>query len=178
MSDIAAARAALAIPLQVLIRPRAGNFVYAAGELEEMIDAIGGAGAAGADGIVVGALTAAGRIDEPAMRRLLAAAAPLSVTFHRAFDSIADQLAALEVLVTLGIDRVLTSGGAPTAIAGADRLRQLVDAAAGRIVILAGGSVRPHDVAELVRRTGVTEVHARMDDDPGRAGELRIRLGR
>lgn len=178
MSEIAAARAAVTIPLHVLIRPRAGNFVFAADELELMVAEIGAAKSAGVDGIVAGVLTAAGQIDEPAMRRLLAAARPLTVTFHRAFDGIADQPAALEVLVAVGVDRVLTSGGASTALEGADRLRQLVDAAAGRITILAGGSIRPRNVAELVRRTGVTEVHARTDDDPGRAGALKRALRR
>lgn len=175
---MAAARAAIAIPLHVLIRPRVGDFVYTAGELREMVDAIGDANAAGADGVVIGALTTAGRIDEPAMRRLLAAARPLTVTCHRAFDGIADQPAALEVLVRLGVDRVLTSGGASTALEGADRLRQLVDAGAGRIVIMAGGGIRPANVAQVVRSSGVREVHARTDDDSSRAGELRIRLGR
>jgi copper homeostasis protein len=178
VSEMAAARAAIAIPLHVLIRPRVGDFVYTAGELREMVDAIGDANAAGADGVVIGALTTAGRIDEPAMRRLLAAARPLTVTCHRAFDGIADQPAALEVLVRLGVDRVLTSGGASTALEGADRLRQLVDAGAGRIVIMAGGGIRPANVAQVVRSSGVREVHARTDDDSSRAGELRIRLGR
>lgn len=180
VSGIAAARAVVAIPLHVLIRPRAGDFVYTAGELQEMIDAIGDASAAGADGVVIGALTAAGRIDEPAMRGLLAAARPLTVTFHRAFDDAADQPAALEVLVRLGVDRVLTSGGASTALEGADRLRQLVDAAAGRIVIMAGGGIRPANVAQVVRSSGVREVHARTDDDPERAWKLKrqMKLGR
>jgi copper homeostasis protein len=138
-----------------------------------MLDAIGAARAAGADGIVVGALTAGGEVDAAAMRRLLAASRPLAVTFHRAFDAVADQAAALGVLVSLGVDRVLTSGGAVTALAGADRLCNLVDLAEGRIVILAGGGIRPDNVAEVVRRSGVTEVHARMDDDPRRAQRLR-----
>ena len=157
----------------MLIRPREGDFVLGAGELELMAVEIGAAKAAGADGIVVGALTGSGAIDRPAVRRLVDAARPLTVTFHRAFDQVTDQVAALELLVALGVGRVLTSGGAPTALEGAGRLRELVEAAAGRIVIMAGGSVRPDNVAELVRRTGVMEVHARMDDDPCRARRLR-----
>lgn len=180
LDDIVATRAALHIPLHVLIRPRAGPFGYSPGEIDAMADAISAAKAAGADGVVIGALTPSGGIDDAAMRRLLALSRPLSVTFHRAFDEIADQPAAVAALGTLGVNRVLTSGGMPTALAGADRLRALVEAAAGRLAVMAGGSVRPENVAELVRRSGVAEVHARMDDAPGRAGELKrqILLGR
>lgn len=180
LAEIAAARAALRVPLHVLIRPRAGPFVYSPGEVDDMADAVTAAKAAGADGVVTGALTPSGGIDQAAMRRLLEVARPLSVTFHRAFDEIADQLAAIAELAAMGVDRVLTSGGMPTALAGADRLRALVQAAGGHLVVMAGGSVRPENVAELVRRSGVAEVHARMDDAPGRAGELKrqVKLGR
>lgn len=176
LADIVAARSVLSIPLHVLIRPREGTFVCSAAELEQMVAEIGAARAAGADGVVIGALTAGGAIDRPAMQRLVETARPLSVTFHRAFDEIADQPTALAGLMSLGVDRVLTAGRMSTALAGAAQLRRLVEAAAGRIVVMAGGSVRPENVLELVRLSGVTEVHARMDDDPGRAGALKRAL--
>jgi len=176
LADIVAARRALSIPLHVLIRPCKGAFGYSGAQFERMVAEIGAARAAGADGVVIGALTAASAIDRPAVQRLVATARPLSVTFHRAFDEIADQPTALTDLISLGVDRVLTAGGAPTALEGAVRLRELVDAAGGRIVVMAGGSIRPENVKELVWLSGVTEVHARMDDDPGRAGALKRAL--
>ena len=177
LAEMEASRHALPIPLHVLIRPRAGDFVYTDGELAEMVDAIAAARELGADGVVLGALTPGRTVDELAMRQLLRAAHALSVTFHRAFDEVADQAVALATLIEMGVERILTSGGMPTALAGADRLRTLVEAAGDRLTVMAGGSVRPANVAELVRRSGVREVHARMDDEPGRAGELKRQIG-
>ncbi len=153
--------AALRIPIHVLVRPREGDFVYATEEIAAMVAAIALAKPRGAAAVVTGALTPAGDIDVPAMRTLIAAAAPLPVGFHRAFDRLRDPFAGLERLVALGVRHVLTSGGAPTAIEGADRLRALVERAAGRVEILAGGSVTAANVVELLRRTGVRAVHGR-----------------
>lgn len=122
----------------------------------------------GAGMIVMGVLTDANAIDISAARELVACAGALPVTFHRAFDCVDDQLAALDSLVDLGIARVLTSGGAPTALDGADNLHRLVTHAAGRIVVMAGGRVRPNNARALVARSGVLEVHARSELDESR----------
>jgi copper homeostasis protein len=154
-----AVRARVGIPLHVLVRPRAGDFVYGHEELEAMVGEIREARRAGADSIVTGALEASGSIDCGATARLIEAAGPLPVTFHRAFDQVRDQSWALEALVELGVTRILTSGGAETADEGLPMLARLARASAGRIVVLAGGGVRAAGVARLVAETGVSEVH-------------------
>ncbi|MGH7521075.1 MAG: copper homeostasis protein CutC [Gemmatimonadales bacterium] len=157
-------RSQLLTPIFVLVRPRAGDFAYTTAEHRSMIEQIHRAKQAGAHGIVTGALTGAQQIAETRTAELIDAARPLFVTFHRAFDVCADQAAALERLIRLGVDRVLTSGGAPTAPEGAERIRQLVTQAAGRIEILAGGGIDGENVARLVRETGVREVHFSVKD--------------
>jgi len=151
---------AVTIPVFVMVRPRAGDFVYTSGDIDAMVRSIGAAAAAGARGIVTGALGRDATVDADAMRRLIAAARPLPVTFHRAIDATRDRDEALDALIALGVDRVLTSGGAPTALEGADAIARLVARAGGRMTIIAGGSVRAGNVREIVRRTGVREVHA------------------
>ena len=147
------------IPVCVLIRPRAGDFVYSDGEHRLMLEQIRQAKAAGARGIVTGALTPAGAVDAPRTRELIAAARPLAVTFHRAIDLCASLETALETIIGLGADRVLTSGGARTAAEGADTIGRLVRQAAGRIVILAGGGIDATNVARLVRESAMPEIH-------------------
>jgi copper homeostasis protein len=160
----------LTIPVFVLVRPRAGSFVLASSARDQMVEEIRRVAGLGAAGIVAGALTEDDTVDRHAVEAILAAADPLPVTFHRAFDAIVDQPAALELLIQLGVSRVLTSGGAPTAAEGVAPLRALVEQAAGRIGILAGGSVRAHNAAALVRSTGVTEIHSRT---PANADDVR-----
>jgi len=155
----------LSIPVVVLVRPSPGSFVLAEPQLAQLVEQIRRAVDLGAAGIVAGALTPEGSIDPHAVSAVLAAAHPLPVTFHRAFDEVVDQAAALEVLIRLGVSRVLTSGGAATAAGGASRIRALVEQAAGRIGVLAGGSVRAHNAEALVRETGVTELHSRTVPD-------------
>lgn len=157
------ARRRIGVPLFTMIRPRGGSFVYGADELEGMISAIREARALGASGVVTGALDGDGRIDRVAMRRLVAASRPLPVTFHKAFDVVADLETGLEALVDLGVERVLTSGGAPSAAAGAAVIGRLVARSGGRIGIVAGGGVSGANAAVLVARTGVSEVHARCE---------------
>jgi copper homeostasis protein len=156
----------LSIPVFVLARPVPGPFVLSSRELARLLQDIRKATDQGAAGVVAGLLTAAGTVDESALKAIVAAAGPLPVTFHRAFDAAADQLSAVEVLARCGVARVLTSGGAATAAKGAARIRALVERAAGRIGILAGGSIRAHNAARLVRATGVTEIHSRTPEDP------------
>lgn len=151
----------LRTPVHVFIRPRLGDFVYDAGDIDVMSLDIAAAKAAGAPGVVFGALTRDGAIDRGVMAHLIAHARPMVVGFHRAFDAVTDQDAALETLIDLGVAIVLTSGGAPRAIDGAAQLRCLVERSAGRIEILAGGGVTPDNVAALAAASGVTHVHGK-----------------
>jgi copper homeostasis protein len=156
---LAVCRSRLEVPIFVLLRPRGGDFLYSAAELAVMLEDIRRAKDAGVEGIVTGALRADGEIDADRTRELIAAARPLRVTFHRAFDVCRDAGRALETLIALGVERVLTSGQAATAPEGAAAIAGLVRQAAGRIGILPGGGVAEENVATLVRATGVTEVH-------------------
>ena len=165
---LGAVRAAVRIPISVMVRPRGGRYVHSPSELDLMRRQIDQARDFGADMIVIGVLTESDAIDLPAVRELVACASDVPVTFHRAFDDVDDQLAALDSLVDAGIARVLTSGGADTALEGADQLRRLVARAAGRIAVMAGGRVRPNNARVLVARSGVAEVHARSELDESR----------
>ncbi|MEZ5291243.1 MAG: copper homeostasis protein CutC [Vicinamibacterales bacterium] len=162
--------AATGLPVMAMARPRPGSFVYDRHEVDRMVHDVLAMRRAGAHGIVAGALTAAGDVDTEGMRLVLAAARPLPVTFHRAFDGARRLDEALDQLMALGVDRVLTSGGAATASEGAVVLRRLVTRAGARLVVMAGGGVRPHNVGALVRASGVTEVHARIIREPAPAG--------
>jgi copper homeostasis protein len=164
---IAAVIDATRLPLFVLIRPRAGDFVYGDDEINLMIRDVDTAANIGIAGIVTGALTSDGRVDVERTRALVKAAAGLPVTFHRAFDFAINMPDALEQLIDLGVTRVLTSGGAPTALEGAEVIAALVDQAGGRISVVAGGGIREHNVSDVIRRTGVREVHARLVNERG-----------
>ena len=169
-SGFIAAAAARPLPVVPIIRPRGGNFVYSRPEIEIMRRDIEVALSLGARGIATGALSENGEIDLRAVKDLVAAAGAAPLTFHRAFDSVRDSAAALEQLIDLGVARVLTSGGAPTALDGAAKVAGLVERAAGRITIIAAGKIREDNVREVIRRTGVSEVHARaLEEAPMRA---------
>lgn len=159
---IAAVKSRIRIPVFVLIRPRGGGFVYADEDADVMKRDVKIARAYGADGIVIGALDVNGRVSTAITGDLIEEAGGLPVTFHRAFDCTSDQAEALEMLIEAGVGRVLTSGGVGTALDGADSIARLVAQAAGRIVVMAGGGIREHNVREVIARTGVTEVHARI----------------
>lgn len=146
--------------VHVLIRPRNGDFLYTESEVAVMEHDIRAAVAAGADGVVIGALTEDGEIDIPTCRRLVKAAGSASVTFHRAFDLCRNPEKALEEIITLGCDRILTSGLAQSALAGAERLASLNRLVAGRIILLAGGGVNPENAREIMNLTGLNELHA------------------
>jgi len=126
----------------------------------------------GADVAVIGVLDNGARVDAARTRELVARAGSIPVTFHKAFDVVEDQERDLDVLIDAGVTRVLTSGGAATAIDGAEALTRLVDRAAGRIIVMPGGKVRGHNVREIVERTGVREVHARCNADEARIREI------
>lgn len=152
-------------PVFVMIRPRGGDFVYAADEIDAMIEDIDRARPLGIAGIVTGALRADGSVDAESMRRLLNPAAGLPFTFHKAFDLAANLREALEQVIDLGASRLLTSGGAATALDGAGAIAALVDQAGDRMSIMAGGSIREHNVRDLIARTRVREVHARLENE-------------
>lgn len=157
---IRAARQVPGLLLHVLIRPRPGDFLYSAGEVDIMLDDIRRAGELGADGVVIGALHADGTIDRDAVSRMVEAAGDMYVTFHRAFDLCADPLAAVEELIELGCDGILTSGQAPTASEGSGFLRKLAAVTAGRLDVIAASGVRSSNVSDIIRNTGVRCVHS------------------
>jgi copper homeostasis protein len=159
---IRAVRRAVRLPVHVLLRPRPGDFVYSEAEMAILREDIVLAAEAGVNGVVFGILTAEGEIDESRTGALVAVAHPLSSTFHRAFDLTPDLELALEAVVRTGVDRVLTSGGEPTALQGSATLKRLVQQACSRIAVMAGGGVLPATVAELAGKTGISEVHAAL----------------
>lgn len=168
---IEACVAAVGVGVHVLVRPRPGGFEHDAGELAVMVRDVEAGVAAGAAGVVVGALRH-GRVDDAAVAALVSAAGGAEVTFHRAFDLVPDVAGALDRLAGLGVTRVLTSGGARRTVDGLDRLAATVAAAAGRTQIMAGGGVRPADVPAIVA-TGVDAVHLSASahrEDPGGPG--------
>lgn len=157
---IAVARERLRIPLHVLIRPRAGDFVFDDLECEVMQRDVETCKALGCAGVVLGALDANSDVDVARCRRLVSAAQGMSVTFHRAFDFARDPEQALEAIVALGCDRVLTSGQQPDALAGASLIRRLIERANGRITIMPGGGITPSNIATVAEATGAREFHA------------------
>jgi copper homeostasis protein len=157
-------RARLRIPRFVMVRPRAGDFVYDADELEVMATDVVTARVLGADGVVVGPLHPDGTVDARALATLVSLARPLRVTFHRAFDRTPDPDAALEVLLAQQVDGVLTAGHAPTALAGAPQLRAWQARAGDRLEVMAGGGVRADHARALVDTGGLRALHARGTD--------------
>lgn len=157
--EIATARELLQIKLHVIIRPRGGDFLYSPVELSTMVKDIEAARQLRADGVVFGCLTADGEIDLDAMQTLMKAAEGLSVTFHRAFDVCRQPQQALEQLIALGCERILTSGQQATAEQGIPLLKELHQQAAGRIILLAGCGVNEGNIARIASETGIREFH-------------------
>jgi copper homeostasis protein len=160
MAQMAQVRERLSIPLYVLIRPRAGDFLYNDDELETMQRDIEICLSVGCDGVVFGVLDAGARVDTVRCRPLLSAAGGMGVTFHRAFDMTHDRPQALEDVIALGAERVLTSGGAASAAAGAAAIGDLVARAAGRIVVMPGAGIHASNIRELADATSAREFHA------------------
>ncbi|NUN70439.1 MAG: copper homeostasis protein CutC [Bacteroidetes bacterium] len=156
---LAAVRAAVSIPVFVMVRPRAGGFQYTDKEAAEMARQIERCKEEGADGIVLGLLDAERNIDIVRTQKLIGLAAPLSVTFHRAFDGAAEPFNALEGIIACGATRLLTSGQKETAIAGKGTIRGLAERSNGRIIILPGAGIDASNVKELTEIPGITEVH-------------------
>lgn len=179
-ATIALACERLRIPVCVLIRPRAGDFVYDDLECEVMCRDIEACKALGCAGVVIGALTADGNVDVTRCRALIDAAHGMQVTFHRAFDFSNDTSAAFEAVIGLGCERLLTSGQADDALTGAPLIRRLVEQARGRITVMPGGGIDARNIAAIARATGAREFHAsaktrvasRMHGAPSRLGNM------
>ncbi|MEE0871689.1 MAG: copper homeostasis protein CutC [Bacteroidaceae bacterium] len=156
------------VKVHVLVRSREGNFVYNENEVRQMSDEIVMSLEEGADGIVIGALTEDGALDIPTCQKWIAVAkewqkeqgrAELGITFHRAFDVCRNPMQALEEIIAMGCNRLLTSGQEPSAVKGIPMLKKLVEASAGRLCILAGAGVSTENYMQIVEEAGVTEVH-------------------
>ena len=145
--------------LHVIIRPRGGDFLYSKLELDIMLHDIKVARQLGADGVVFGCLTAEGNVDIPAMKMLMNAVGDMSVTFHRAFDMCKNPQEALEQIIALGCNRILTSGQEPNAVKGIPLLKELVKQADGRIIIMPGCGVNPSNILQIAEETGASEFH-------------------
>lgn len=154
--------AAVSIPVHCIVRPRAGNFVYSAQELDVILADIRSMRNAGVQGVVVGALNAEHGVDIPAMLRIAEAASPMRLCFHRAFDLTADRVQALEDVIHCGAQILLTSGGAVSLSAGLDEVTRIVAQARGRIEIMGGAGVRLRNAAELWRTVPVDTLHASL----------------
>ena len=159
MGLLQAMREETKLGIHVMIRPRAGDFLYTEKEFGAMQRDVALAMGLGADGIVLGMLTKDGLIDQSRMRMIMSIAGSLEVTFHRAFDVCADSEEALDDLINLGVTRLLTSGCAATAPSGKETIAQLVQQSQGQIQIMAGCGVGPANVRDLVQRTGINDVH-------------------
>lgn len=161
MEAIAETLQRVTVPVHVMVRPREGDFCYSDAEFAEMRASVELVSRSGAAGVVFGVLRADGTLDIARMQELITAAWPLRTACHRAFDSTPDADAALDVLLALGVDLVLTSGHAATALEGVETLARHVRRATGRLVVMPGGTVRAHNVLEIARTSGATELHAR-----------------
>lgn len=175
-ATIAMARERLRIPLYVLVRPRAGDFLYDDLECETMLRDIEACANLGCDGVVIGVLDADGNVDMARCRPLVAAAGDMGVTFHRAFDHASDQARALEDVVGLGCERVLTSGGRPGATQAVDAIRALVVQAGDRLSVMPGAGVNADNLAQLARATGAREFHASAKRQHPSGMRIRARL--
>ena len=152
----------LGVRVHVLIRPRGGNFVYTPEETERMVQDIRMAQAKGVAGVVIGALTAEGDIDIPTCQILTHEAKGMSITFHRAFDECRNPSEALEQIISLGCDRLLTSGHAPSVSEGLKLLKRMVIQAGERIIILPGCGVTPENASVIMEATGTREIHGSL----------------
>jgi copper homeostasis protein len=147
------------VPVIAMLRPRAGGFCYDHAEFDAMLRDADQFLAAGAAGLAFGILDQHGGVDLVRSKEIVARAGTRESVMHRAFDFTADQLAAIDAAIGIGVTRILTSGGEPTALAGAERLRSLVERAAGRVQVMAGGGVNATNAAEVLAASGVRQVH-------------------
>jgi copper homeostasis protein len=165
------------LPIHAMVRPRAGGFLLQDGDLDFMVGEIRLALAAGAAGVVVGALQADGQLDRAALCAFREAGRDGRIVLHRAIDLTPDPVAATEIACALGYDHILSSGGAPSAVAGAPILAKMVAAARGRLSIMPGAGITPHNVAQLLAHTGAREVHGSASIAMAPPADAVIRLG-
>ncbi len=164
MGTLEAVKAATNVPVMCMIRPREGGMSYTRGEFQAMLRDAELALQHGADGLVFGFLTDAGEVDVRRCRRMMrvisdSGRSGIEAVFHRAFDVASRPRTALEQLIQLGVTRILTSGRAPTALAGADQIRRTAEQADGRIEMLAGGGINLENLAQVIQQSGVDQVH-------------------
>jgi copper homeostasis protein len=162
---IRAARENAKIAINVMIRPRGGDFLYTDAEFDSMKHDIAIAKELGADGIVLGLLRANGTVDVERTQQLVELARPLPVTFHRAIDVSRDLLQALEDVISTGAARVLTSGGEPSVVDGASMVAKMVEAAKDRVIVMPGCGIRPDNVLSILEITGASEVHIALETE-------------
>ncbi|MFT6871523.1 MAG: copper homeostasis protein [Roseivirga sp.] len=167
------AKELLDIPLYVLIRPRSGDFHYSIIELEVMKEDIAFCAEIGCHGVVFGALTQDRRIDQSKTTQLMQAAQFMDVTFHKAFDAVQNQFEALDTLKDLGVQRILTSGGAKSAAMGIDTLGELMDEADEEIIIMPGGGIRPDNI-DMLKGIGALEYHSSAMLSDGKHSDLNM----
>lgn len=165
------------IPVYAMVRPRIGDFVFGAGDFDVMRAEIDAARAAGLAGVVLGASQANGELDAEMLARLVAHADGLGVALHRAIDLVPDITDAVNIAVELGFQRILTSGGAATALAGVAGIATALAAARGRIVIMAGSGVTPETLGALLEQVPLTEVHGTAALPQPTEGTDAVRLG-
>ena len=157
--EIVVARKLLNIKLNIIIRPRGGDFLYSEVEHQAMLHDIEMAKKLGVNGVVIGCLTADGKVDMQLNKELIDAAKGMNVTFHRAFDMCKDPFESLEQIISLGCDRILTSGQQPTAIEGVSLLKELVAKANNRIIIMPGSGINENNIATIAKETNAQEFH-------------------
>jgi copper homeostasis protein len=159
---IGAVRESLSIPVVAIVRPRGGDFYYSVDEFAVIKRDVAAIRNLGANGVALGVLLQDGRVDIERTRELVELARPMEVTFHRAIDWAPRMEEALEQVIETGADRILTSGGAQTAMEGIDRIAQIVARADGRIGVMVCGTVRKENIGEIARRTNAVEFHASL----------------
>lgn len=164
-------------PVHMMIRPRAGGFVYGEDDVALMVEEIGRAGARGVDGVVVGALRPDGELNREALGRFRDAARDVAIVLHRAIDLVPDPVAAVGHAIALGYDKILSSGCAPIAIEGMTTLAAMVAAAGERLSVIAGSGVTPDNVERIIAGTGVREVHGSASRPGPEPDAATLRLG-
>ncbi|MBS1729680.1 MAG: copper homeostasis protein CutC [Bacteroidetes bacterium] len=155
----------LSIPVFPMIRPRGGDFLYSETDFQIMLKDIHYCKNLGYTGIVTGLLDKNGHIDTKRLNKLVEAAYPMDVTFHRAFDRCMNPFESLEKIIDCGCERILTSGQQPNAIMGKDLIKALIEKAENRITIIAGSGVRKENILDLARYTGAIELHTSARKD-------------
>lgn len=153
------ARKYIKIPIHVMVRPREGDFCYSDKEFETMLLDVAAAKITGMEGVVAGILNPDGSVDEKRTSILVDAAAPMNVTFHRAFDMVNNQNEALEAIIQSGCARILTSGGRQTAALGIEKLTELIGIASDRIIVMPGSGVNLSNIRHIISTTGTKEIH-------------------